>query len=102
MLKNVFTTIMLTFALNALAATPNDTIGINQSDVKKWVETEVVNTKGNKVKKYYCIWKEQLVPTSKTVYEKAMLCNKFGAKCALILIGKKTKTGFSPKRIALN
>ena len=102
MLKTVLTTIMAVIALNASAATPNDTIGIDQRDVKKWVETEVVNTKGVKTKKYYCIYKEQLVPTSKTVYEKAMLCNKFGAKCALILIGKKTKTGFSPRRIALN
>ena len=84
------------------AAQPNDTISVNSIDVKKWVQAESTNAKGAKVVKYYCIWKDELVPTSKNVYEKAMLCQKYGAKCALICIGKKSKSKFSPKRIALN
>ena len=84
------------------AAQPNDTISVNSIDVKKWVQAESTNAKGAKVVKYYCIWKDELVPTSKNVYERASLCQKYGAKCALICIGKKSKGRFSPKRIALN
>lgn len=84
------------------AAQPNDTVSVDQADVKRWVQSETTNAKGAKVTKYYCIWKDELVSTSKNVYEKAMLCKQYGAKCALICIGKKSKGKFSPKRIALN
>lgn len=84
------------------AATPNDTIAINQSDVTKWEAVKSLNTKGNKTIKYYCVYKGFLVNTTKTTKEKAELCKKLGAKCALIAIGKKTKDGFTPKRIVLN
>ena len=77
--------------------TVNDTIGISQSKVTKWV----VDTSA-KTPKYYCIYKGNLLTTSKTTYEKVKLCNKYGAKCALILIGSKKNKAFIPKRITLN
>lgn len=90
---------MLLCAINTHAATPNDTIAISLSDVSKWEAVEGLNTKGYKTVKYYCVYKTLLVSTTKTTMEKAELCKKLGAKCALICIGKKTKTGFLPKRI---
>ena len=46
--------------------------------------------------------KDELVNTSKNTYEKAKLCQQYGAKCALICIGKKQGNRFTPKRITLN
>lgn len=102
MKKSIFSLLFGMIALGCQAASPNDTIAINQMEIKKWIEHETTNTKGAKVIKYYCIYNGQLVPTSKNVCEKAKLCEKFGAKCALICIGKKVKGAFVPKRIALN
>jgi hypothetical protein len=102
-MKHFFLSFALALTLCPLyAVQPNDTISVNNIDIKKWVQAESTNAKGAKVIKYYCIWKDELVSTSKNVYEKAMLCQKYGAKCALICIGKKSKGKFSPKRIALN
>lgn len=96
--------VMALCSLTCQAAQPqkNDTIGINQLDVKKWIQAESVNAKGAKTIKYYCIYKEELVNTSKNTYEKAMLCQKYGARCGLICIGKKQGNRFVPKRITLN
>ena len=96
--------VMATMFTPCFAAQPqkNDTISVNSMDVKKWVQAESTNTKGAKVIKYYCIWKDELVNTSKNTYEKAKLCQQYGAKCALICIGKKQGNRFTPKRITLN
>lgn len=106
MKKFLFTSfvVMATVFTPCYAAQPqkNDTISVNSMDVKKWVQAESTNAKGAKVIKYYCIWKDELVNTSKNVYEKAKLCQQYGAKCSLICIGKKQGNRFTPKRIALN
>lgn len=96
--------VMATMFTPCFAAQPqkNDTISVNSMDVKKWVQAESTNAKGAKVIKYYCIWKDELVNTSKNTYEKAKLCQQYGAKCALICIGKKQGNRFTPKRITLN
>lgn len=98
-MKKLLISAMLTISAMAWSATPNDTIAVTLSDVSKWEAVEGVNTKGAKTIKYYCIYKGLLVSTTKTTSEKAILCKKLGAKCALICIGKKSKTGFLPKRI---
>lgn len=102
MKKFLLLSVAMMMLSTSYAAQPNDTISVNNLDIKRWVQAESTNSKGAKVVKYYCIWKDELVNTSKNVYEKAMLCQKYGAKCALICIGKKSKGKFSPKRIALN
>jgi len=96
--------VMATIFTPCFAAQPqkNDTVSVNSMDIKKWVQAESVNAKGAKVIKYYCIYKDELVNTSKNTYEKAKLCQQYGAKCALICIGKKQGNRFTPKRITLN
>lgn len=102
-MKHFFLLAVAMMALStSYAAQPNDTVSVDQNDVKRWIQSESTNAKGAKVVKYYCVWNDELVSTSKGVYEKAMLCKKYGVRCALICIGKKSKGKFSPKRIALN
>lgn len=85
------------FSLIVLAATP-DTIAVQQTDITKWIVEQTTTSKGKPTTKYYCIYKGELVNTSKTVSERASLCKKHNAKCALILITSKS----GRKRIALN
>lgn len=95
---------MLFVSISTFGATKqqNDTISINQDDVSQWIAEEYKNTKGETKIHYYAVWKGNLCTTSRTVIEKAQLCKKYKAHCALIAIGKRTKDGFKPKRIALN
>lgn len=105
MLKSIKSLIIiacLCCAPSANAATPNDTIAVDQKDVTRFEAVESVNTKGNKTIKYYCVYKGLLLTTTKTTKEKAELCKKLGAKCALICIGKKVNGVFQPKRIVTN
>lgn len=81
------------------AATPNDTIGIDQTGIKFVENTTVV--KGKETTKYYALYKGSLVSTTKNVKEKAELCTKYGVRCALGAIGKTVKGQFIPKRIVL-
>ena len=81
----------------------NDTIGITQQEVSKWISEPYVNSKGEKKVHYYAVWRGNLLTTSKTTIEKVTLCNKYNAKCALIVIGKRSANGsFQPKRITTN
>lgn len=81
----------------------NDTIGVTQQEVSKWISEPYVNSKGEKKVHYYAIWRGNLLTTSKTTIEKATLCNKYNAKCALIVVGKRSASGvFQPKRITTN
>ena len=89
-------------SLSTPAKEPLDTIGIDQSEISKWIEEPTTNSKGNKVIKYYCLYKGFLLSTTKTTFEKVKLCNQYGARVALICIGKKVKGKFVPKRITLD
>lgn len=81
----------------------NDTIGITQQEVSKWISEPYINDKGEKKVHYYAIWRGNLLTTSKTTIERAMLCDKYNAKCALIVVGKRSANGsFQPKRITTN
>lgn len=85
------------FSLIASAAT-SDTIAVQQTDITKWIIEQTTTSKGKPTTKYYCIYKDELVNTSKSVSERVSLCKKHNAKCALILITSKS----GRKRIALN
>lgn len=85
------------FSLIASAAT-SDTIAVQQTDITKWIVEQTTTSKGKPTTKYYCIYKDELVNTSKSVSERVSLCKKHNAKCALILITSKS----GRKRIALN
>lgn len=85
------------FSLIASAAT-SDTIAVQQTDITKWIAEQTITSKGKPTTKYYCIYKDELVNTSKSVSERVSLCKKHNAKCALILITSKS----GRKRIALN
>ena len=100
-MKKLLTIMLLALSMTATAAQPNDTIAVNQSAITKWIVDETTNTKGARVKKYYVIYNGELLTTSKTCYEKASLCQKHGAKCNLIAIGKKKNGKFVAKRIAM-
>lgn len=81
----------------------NDTIGVTQQEVSKWISEPYINNKGEKKVHYYAVWRGNLLTTSKTTIEKVTLCNKYNAKCALIVIGKRSANGgFQPKRITTN
>ena len=85
------------FSLIASAAT-SDTIAVQQTDITKWIVEQTTTSKGKPTTKYYCIYTDELVNTSKSVSERVSLCKKHNAKCALILITSKS----GRKRIALN
>ena len=101
MKKIIITLVLAVAAISAYAAdeVKNDTIPVNNSEIVKIVEDESVNSKGNKVTKFYILYGGELIPTSKHVVETYKLCQKYEAKCALaMVINKKTNR----KRIILN
>lgn len=93
-------TTALVFSLFSLivSAATFDTIAVQQTDITKWIVEQTTTSKGKPTTKYYCIYKDELVNTSKSVSERVSLCKKHNAKCALILITSKS----GRKRIALN
>ena len=96
-MKILFIALLSLISTFGYSRTVNDTISIAQSEISKWI----MDT-STKTHKYYCIYKNSLLTTSKTTYEKVKLCNKYGAKCALILIGNKKNKVFIPKKVILN
>lgn len=97
-MKRLITALVFSlFSLIASAAT-SDTIAVQQTDITKWIIEQTTTSKGKPTTKYYCIYKDELVNTSKSVSERVSLCKKHNAKCALILITSKS----GRKRIALN
>ena len=100
--KCIFVCLMMMAALSTQAAVKNDTIGIDQKGIVKFVEHKSTNSKGKETIKYFALYQGYLVQTTKNVKEKVELCSQYGARCALALIGTKTKTGFIPKRLILN
>ncbi len=101
MKKTIITLFLAVIGVSALAAdkTQNDTITVNTSLIVKIVEDETVNTKGNKVTKYYFLYNGELIQASRNVVDSYSLCQKHNAKCALAVVrNKKTNR----KRIILN
>lgn len=77
------------FSLIALAATP-DTVAVQQTDITKWIADSTLTSKSKPTVKYYCLYKGQLVSTNKTTLQNVQLCERYKAKCALLLITSKT------------
>lgn len=77
----------------------NDTVAIENTKIQRMVQDETTNSKGKKVVKYYVLYGNELVKTSKSVVEAYNLCKKYNAKCALaMVINRKT----NKKRIILD
>lgn len=77
----------------------NDTVAIANTKIQRMVQDETTNSKGKKVVKYYVLYGNELVQTSKSVVEAYNLCKKYNAKCALaMVINRKT----NKKRIILD
>lgn len=73
------------------AAEPVDTVAF-KGNIEKVITDTHTTAKGTKTTKYYFMSNGYLIPTSKTVAEKFVLCKKYGAKCALdAVVSKKTK-----------
>lgn len=101
-MKKLFITAVIACAtLSLSAATPKDTIVVNNGEITKWIESESTNAKGKKTMKYYVIYKGELVVTNKASFEKQKLVQKHGAKLKAIAIGSKDKTGFVAKTIVV-
>lgn len=101
MKKIILTMFLAIAAMSACAANEvkNDTIPVNNSKIVKIVEDESVNSKGNKVTKFYFLYDGELISASRHVVESHNLCKKHGVKCALVVVvNKKTNR----KRIILN
>lgn len=97
MKKIILFILISVFTHNLFAIDSADTISVNQKDITKWIIEKTVNNNGNPTIKYYAIYKGELINTNKTTVNKAKLCDKYKAKCALILITNKGR-----KRIVLN
>lgn len=83
----------------AQSETKNDTIAVVNAKIQRMIQDETTNPKGKKVVKYYVLYGNELVHTSKSVFEAYNLCKKYNAECALaMVINKKT----NKKRIILN
>lgn len=91
--------VMLTLATTTSAKEANDTIVASQKDVTKWIQEPSVSSSGKQTIHYYAIYKGQLLRTTKTSYEKAKLCTKYGARLPMYVIGQKKNGAFQPKRI---
>lgn len=82
--------ILSAICTEAKEPTQNDTIQMKNSEAIKIVEDESVNSKGQKVTKFYVLYEGELIKTSRNVVEAYNLCKKHGAKCHLaIVINKK-------------
>lgn len=83
---------MLCVSMTLSAANPKDTVRVDNRHISRVVEDKTTNSKGDKVSKYYVVYKDELISTSKNVYEKYNLCRKYHAKLALaMVINKKNK-----------
>lgn len=94
------TTTLLLFLLSLLsfAQTKSDTISIDQSSITRWITDNTTTAKGKPTIKYYCVYKNQLIPTNKRTFESVKLCQKHNIKCSLICIISST----GRKRITVN
>lgn len=95
-IKHIVLIMLILWAIFAIpvicnAAEPIDTIAF-KGNIEKVITDIHTTAKGTKTTKYYFISNGYLIPTTKTVIEKYVLCKKYGAKCALdAIVSKKTK-----------
>lgn len=74
----------------------NDTIRIDNTKIREVVEHKTTNSKGNPTVKYYIVYNDELISTSKTVVDKINLSKRYRTKCSLCVIVRGKN-----KRIAL-
>lgn len=96
--RTLFSIVFALVSLLSFGQAKADTIAIDQTSVTRWIADSTKTAKGKPTVKYYCIYKGQLVSTTKTTLQNVALCEKYKAKCALILITSKT----GKKRIVCN
>lgn len=101
MKKLILALALVAGALTASAkdAVKSDTIAVDNTKIEKIIEDKTTNAKGQAVVKYYMLYNNELVPTSKNVVEMYKLCKEYGADLALAMV-INTKT--NRKRIIRN
>lgn len=91
-MKRLLISMALCLTMVVAFAADNDTIGIDQSRIARFIEEPAVSAKGKQYFKYYAIYNGELVKTNKGVIEAVKLCDKYKAKCALAaIVNRKTK-----------
>lgn len=94
----LFSIVFALISILSFGQTKADTIAIDQTSITRWIVDSTKTVKDKLIVKYYCIYKGQLVSTTKITLQNVTLCEKYKAKCALILITSKT----GKKRIVCN
>lgn len=89
-----FVFIMLLFVSCVVYA--SDTIRVDNTKIREVVEHRTTNSKGNPTTKYYFVYDNELISTSKTVVDKYKLSRQYKVKCPLAIIVRGKN-----KRIAL-
>ena len=98
MKKFVIAALLLAGSMSAFAEVKNDTLSGDNTKVRELIADETTNSKGKPVTKYYFLYDDELISTSKSVAEKYNLCKRHGAKCLLsIVVNRKSNR----KRIIL-
>lgn len=98
MKRFVIAAILLAGSMSVFAEVKNDTLSVDNTKVRELIADETTNSKGKPVTKYYFLYDEELISTSKGVAEKYNLSKKHGAKCPLsIVVNRKSNR----KRIIL-
>ena len=89
-----FIFIILLFVSCAVYA--NDTIRVDNTKIREVIEHKTTNSKGNPTIKYYFVYDNELISTSKTVVDKYKLSKQYKVNCSLAIIVRGKN-----KRIAL-
>ena len=74
----------------------NDTLRVDNTKICEVVEHKTTNSKGNSTVKYYFVYNNELISTSKTVVDKYKLSKQYKVDCPLAIIVRGKN-----KRIAL-
>ena len=77
---------MLFMSITTFAATPADTIKVDNTQITEVIEHKTTNSKGNPTIKYYFVYQGELVNTNNTTITKYKLCKQYKAKCPLVMI----------------
>lgn len=98
MKRFVIVVLLLAGSMSAFAEVKNDTLSVDNAKVRELIADETANSKGKSVTKYYFLYEDELISTSKSVAERYNLCKRHGAKCRLsIVVNRKSNR----KRIIL-
>lgn len=88
MKKIMFIIVMLIVTITSYAATPADTILIDNSKITQVVRHNGTTTKGTPSIKYYFVYDGELIATNNTTVGKYELAKQYKAKCPLAMIIK--------------